>query len=391
MTGFRTRLAGQRGEKVAVEHGFDRLPVDPFAIAEAHDLPVVAKPMEVEGVSGGIVLGPGDPFIFYATNIRSPGFQRFTVAHELGHALLDGHWEVLEKEGPMHVSRAGFCQADAGTPPSSDARHLRTDAPPGAVARGGLAHGPRGSAAEPPPGAASGSQSAPGAVCWPRRPSRSALMTREPHPAIHGLLRRHREGGIDRREFLRTATLLGLSAGAAYAAAGLPGPARAQEAMPRGGTLRWENTIYDVSSPATANTTAHPLVYASVVEHLARTGPDNVIRPHLLEGWEPSEDLRTWTLRLRPGVTWHSGRAFTADDVAWNLTRLVADETGSSVLGLMKPYLLEEEETGETGEDGAPLIRHRLWREDAIERVDEATVRLNLATPQLAVPEHLFH
>lgn len=123
------------------------------------------------------------------------------------------------------------------------------------------------------------------------------------------------------------------------------------------------------------------------MEHLTRTGADNVTRPHLLESWEPSDDLRTWMLRVRPGVSWHSGRPFTADDVLWNLTRLVADETGSSVLGLMKPYLLEEV-AAET-EDGSPT--HRLWPEDAIERVDELTVRLNLATPQLAVPEHLYH
>ena len=110
MTGFQIRLAGQRGEKVAAEHGFDRLPVDPFAIAEAERLDVEAKLPEVEGVSGGIILITDPPVIFYSTSIRSQGFQRFTVAHELGHALLDGHWEALEKEGPMHASRAGFAQ-----------------------------------------------------------------------------------------------------------------------------------------------------------------------------------------------------------------------------------------------------------------------------------------
>lgn len=211
------------------------------------------------------------------------------------------------------------------------------------------------------------------------------------HPYLPKLLSQYRTAAIDRREFLRTATLLGASSATAYAMAGLEAPARAQEAMPKGGTLRVETVVYDVKSPATATTTAHPIIYAQVVEHLTRTDPDNVTRPHLLESWEPSEDLRTWTLNLRPGVKWHSGRDFVADDVVWNLTRLVSDEVGSSVLGLMKGYLLDEVETGETDADGNPVIAHRLWRDDAIEKVDDMTVRLNLKQPQLAVPEHLFH
>jgi peptide/nickel transport system substrate-binding protein len=217
-------------------------------------------------------------------------------------------------------------------------------------------------------------------------------MTRkDAHPEIARLVQHYERGRLDRREFLRSATLLGLSAGAAYGLAGLPNPARAQEARPRGGTLRLECTVYDLKSPATATTTAHPVIYAQVVEHLTQTGADNVTRPHLLESWAPSDDLRSWTLRLRPGVRWHSGRPFTADDVIWNLERLLSDEVGSSVLGLMKGYMLDEVETGETDADGNAVIRHALWDAGAIEKIDDLTLRLNLKVPQLAVPEHLYH
>lgn len=211
------------------------------------------------------------------------------------------------------------------------------------------------------------------------------------HPYIPTLVRQLSEREIDRRDFLRTATLLGMSAATAYGVAGGLAPASAQAAKPKGGTLRISTTVYDVKSPATASTTAHPLIYAQVVEHLTRTGADNVTRPHLLESWSPSEDLRTWDLKIRPGIKWHTGRAFTADDVIWNLTRLLSDEAGSSVLGLMKGYMLNEIDTGEVNERGKKVIRHELWDANAIEKVGDLTVRLNLKAPQLAVPEHLFH
>ena len=46
------------------------------------------------------------------------------------------------------------------------------------------------------------------------------------HPYIPELANKLRKGEISRRDFLHTATLLGVSAGAAYAMAGLPGPGR---------------------------------------------------------------------------------------------------------------------------------------------------------------------
>jgi peptide/nickel transport system substrate-binding protein len=44
-------------------------------------------------------------------------------------------------------------------------------------------------------------------------------------------------------------------------------------------------------------------------------------RPRLAESWEVSPDYKLVKLNLRKGVTYHSGREFTSDDVKWNLLR----------------------------------------------------------------------
>ncbi len=54
----------------------------------------------------------GDQFgIMYATHIRNGGFQRFSIAHELGHYFLEGHAEAVLRNG-VHESRAGFVAKD---------------------------------------------------------------------------------------------------------------------------------------------------------------------------------------------------------------------------------------------------------------------------------------
>ncbi|HEV7254740.1 MAG TPA: ABC transporter substrate-binding protein [Mesorhizobium sp.] len=218
-------------------------------------------------------------------------------------------------------------------------------------------------------------------------------MEKPVHPYIPTLIEEMNEGAISRRDFLRRATLLGLSAAAAYSVAGMADPsgtAIAQD-MPKGGNLRIGMRCMEIKDPHLVDFAEKSNVVRQVCEFLTFTNRDNITEPFLLERWEVSEDLKTWTLFLRKDVKWRNGRQFNADDVVWNLKRVADPAVGSSMLGLFTGYLVQEIETGEKDEAGNPKKSSKLWADNAIEKVDDHTVRLNAFAPQIAVPEHLFH
>jgi len=215
------------------------------------------------------------------------------------------------------------------------------------------------------------------------------------HSYLPKLKQQFAEGKCDRREFLWTATMLGVSASAAYALADKIGGfvpqahAQAAGALPKGGTLKIAALIQDPKSPHTYYRFEQGNVSRQVCDYLMITGHDNVTRPALVEKWEASPDLKTWTFNLRKDVKWHDGRQFTADDVVWNLKRVIDPAVGSSMLGLMKGYMLDEYETGEKDDKGNPKKTTKIWDANGIERVDAHTVRLNLKRPQLSIPEDM--
>jgi peptide/nickel transport system substrate-binding protein len=218
-------------------------------------------------------------------------------------------------------------------------------------------------------------------------------MAGDRHPLFSKVWRQFSDGKMNRREFIRFSTLLGVGAGTAYGLAGMADPlgiARARAAS-GGGTVRVAQRVHPVESPHTFSWAEPSNITRQVVEYLTRTDHDNVTRPYLLEKWEPSEDLRTWTLTIREDVTWRKGGKLVAEQVVWNLQRVLDEKIGSSMLGLMKGYMLKEVDRGEKDDQGNPKMGTELWDANAIELVDDRTFRLNLAVAQLAVPEHLFH
>jgi peptide/nickel transport system substrate-binding protein len=214
------------------------------------------------------------------------------------------------------------------------------------------------------------------------------------HPAIDELKADLAKGKITRREFLRTTTLLGLSATAAY---GLASKILGKDVLPdfvssamaagqkKGGVLKFGMVVQEMADPATYSWTQKSVVARHIIEYLVETGPDNITRPNLANSWEASDDLKTWTFHLRKGVKWSNGDDFNADDVVFNFTRWLDPKTGSSNLGLFDAML---KETGEKDKKGNPIKR---MIKGAVEKVDAHTVRLNLKSPVLSIPENLYN
>lgn len=99
-------------EKLARDEGL-LLPVDVLSIASRREILVEPKPASAKGVSGMLIRVGNGFAIAYATHIKSEGFQRFSIAHELGHYFLEGHPEQVFRGGQLvHESHAGFASGD---------------------------------------------------------------------------------------------------------------------------------------------------------------------------------------------------------------------------------------------------------------------------------------
>ncbi|PTM43340.1 ABC transporter substrate-binding protein [Bosea sp. 124] len=71
-------------------------------------------------------------------------------------------------------------------------------------------------------------------------------------------------------------------------------------------------------------------VYVHLVFNgLSRIDTDMTVKPDLAESWTASDDLKTWTFKLRQGVKFHHGRVMDAEDVVATMKRILDPATGS--------------------------------------------------------------
>jgi peptide/nickel transport system substrate-binding protein len=190
------------------------------------------------------------------------------------------------------------------------------------------------------------------------------------HPAIPDLKLDLDKGKMTRREFVRTTTLLGLSAAAAAQMAGLKWVSNAFAApITRGGKVRVAAPVQKVTHPAQLSWVAPSNQLRQVSEYLTFTDADNITHPYLLEAWQTSDDLKTWTLQLRKGIKFNNGDVFNADDVIFLFKQWLDKDVGSSMRDMIGAYL----------------------DANGIEKVSDQQVKLHLKQPEIGVPEHLFH
>jgi peptide/nickel transport system substrate-binding protein len=67
----------------------------------------------------------------------------------------------------------------------------------------------------------------------------------------------------------------------------------------------------------------------SMYEALTKQDESGQVGPGLALSWTVSEDKRTWTFKLRPGVTFHDGSPFNAQAVKFTYDRILNPATGS--------------------------------------------------------------
>ena len=119
---------------------------------------------------------------------------------------------------------------------------------------------------------------------------------------------------FSRRDFLRT------TAGAALAS-NLAGPALASTGAPkRGGTLiaTWGGFEPQSLFVPPGGGSSPYFTSTKVIERLIRLTVDLKFEPVLALDIKPAEDFRSYTIKLRQGVTWHDGAPFSADDVVFS-------------------------------------------------------------------------
>jgi peptide/nickel transport system substrate-binding protein len=104
-----------------------------------------------------------------------------------------------------------------------------------------------------------------------------------------------------------------------------PAPAAAGakpgETPKRGGTLRWGQVGDIVTTDAVLSSPASNETTGAVCDELIAYSDDLKPLPRLAESWDLSADQTKVKLNLRKGVTFHSGREFTSDDVEYNILR----------------------------------------------------------------------
>ncbi len=156
-----------------------------------------------------------------------------------------------------------------------------------------------------------------------------------------------RLGNMDRRQFLRRASvagialsLLGTSLGKAAWAKASPSGAVVDKTAIRGGTLRLGSAVPTANpDPVSASSPGDIYTIQPSLEYLCYPNPDWTLDPRLATGWRAVNSPKVWEFTIRRGVRWHDGTVLTTDDVVSTFERLLDPAVASSAASVYRGIL----------------------------------------------------
>lgn len=166
-------------------------------------------------------------------------------------------------------------------------------------------------------------------------------------PAENTLIDEFTHGDMSRAEFIRRASVFGLSIGVVGALAGCGGSSSSSAGASSSGAGKAGRMRVGMTAPAAG---IEPHLFADTGgletgsingEFLNRATQSLTLVPELALSWKPNKDASVWTYKLRPGVMFQNGHTMTADDVVTTYNRLVSPKSGSQALsaygGVLSP------------------------------------------------------
>jgi peptide/nickel transport system substrate-binding protein len=183
------------------------------------------------------------------------------------------------------------------------------------------------------------------------------------------------DGGMDRREFARRATTLGMSlplvALLVQACGGPSSSSSGTQATSSGGAVKQGGTIRIGAitparklDPLTLGDNGSVGLVSQVGEYLTLNPGKTELTPLLAESWKPNADASVWTFKLRSGVQFNDGSPMRAQDVAATFNRLADPKNGTNALEVFQGVLSK----------------------GGVSAIDDSTVRFELDAPTGAFP-----